>query len=177
MVEEIKGQVIEMEIPTPGLDKFIEENDGNKEHALKALWLQYQQEMEWKDYAIGAHRSILKLTTTFRKIIPAVRDACGKLAYAGFKDDRGLSLEFAKSFQELITIGSLIKEDDLPAGDTIRMIKRIRTIDKQHSQITYDCGHTEDCDTVVIKNQKLKMGSKLECPICVKLIDDMKKSL
>ena len=177
-LEEDHGQVINFDIPTPGLDKWIEENDGNTEHALKALWMDHMQEMEWKDYAIGANKSIMKLTTGFRKVIPAVRDACGKLAHAGFKDDRGLALELSKSFQELVDIGGLIKQEALEcAGETIRHIKRIRTKDKQHSEITYECGHTEDCDTVIIKNKKIKIGQKLECPTCVKMLSDMQKSL
>lgn len=177
MVAEIKGEVIPFDLPTPGLDKFIEENDGNIEHALKALWLQYQQEMEWKDYAIGANRSILKLTTTYRKLIPAIRDACGKLAHAEFKDPNGLSLEFAKSFQDLITIGSLIKENDLPTGNTLRRIKRINQKDRDLTEIVYDCGHSEECPTVSVKNQNLQLGMALECPTCVRMLDEMKKSL
>jgi hypothetical protein len=175
VVEAKTGEVLEgFNVELPGLDQFIEEN-GNKDDALKALWFLYRQNMEWKDYAVGAHKSIVKLTVMYQKIIPAIKEAVGRLAMAGFKDTEGKSLEFAKAFQDLVTMGNLIKGNDLEEKTTLRQIKKIEVTPAGNMNITYSCEHTEAVEAEKAKDLKLQLGQTLTCPTCHAMLETMQK--
>ena len=177
MVEEVAGQIVDFEVPLPGLDLYIKENDGNIENALKALWLQHSQEMEWRGYAIGANKSIMKLYMQGMTTGKVIRDSLGALSSAGFTDDRDLKLENSKSFHKMIDLCKALPDESKMDQNSERHIKKVRRNPDKSMQLTYDCGHTEDVPADKSAECTVKKGDKLICPSCHAMMDVMKKSV
>lgn len=163
------------QIELPGLEAFIEENNGSETEALKALWFQWKQELNWKAYAIGANKSIMKLYKHLKTVIPMVSTCCGELSRRGYKSADGVSLEFDNAFQTLISIGMTVKTKEIEEKTTTRHIRKITTLPEGGTRITYDeCDHTEvlDKDFTVT----LKVGDKAICPTCHSMLETLEKT-
>jgi len=177
MVQELAGEVIDFDLNgidgmpnLDGLDKFIEENEGSESDALKALWIQYRIEMEWKDYATAAHKNILKLAMTYQKVCELIRNNTGTLSQRGYKDIEGKSLELHEKFQELITLGNKVKHAAIEEKTTNRLIKAIRYLPEDQIELVLSCGHSEFTTKQVMGEKQFKRGDTMTCPLCVEMM-------
>ncbi len=185
MVQEaLSGNVIDFDtsgmpnIPNlDGLDKFIEDNEGSESDALKALWVQFRMEMEWKDYAVAAHKNILKLATNYQKIVAIISESTGTLGRQGFKTEDGKTLILHEKFQDMVDLGQAVKFQAIEKKTTERRIRAIRYLEKDEVEIVLTCGHSEMTTKEIAKEKGFKRGDVMVCPVCVDMMQKLMHEL